>query len=154
MLIRRDDLTGSEVIALLEEHLHNMHQWSPPESVRALNLDKLRAPDITFWTAWQDGCLMGCGALKEISKQHGEIKSMRTPYARRRNGAGKAMLTYIVNEAKLRGYTLLSLETGTQSGFVPARTLYESFGFTDFGPFGSYSEDPNSTFMQLNLGAA
>ena len=87
MQIRLDDLTGSGVIALLAEHLQNMHQWSPPESVHALELDKLRSPDITFWTAWRDGMLMGCGALKEISKQHGEIKSMRTPSSRRRSGS-------------------------------------------------------------------
>jgi putative acetyltransferase len=154
MQIRLDDLTGSEVIALLEEHLQNMHQWSPPESVHALDLGKLRSPDITFWTAWQDGMLMGCGALKEIDERHGEIKSMRTPSSRRRSGAGRAILMHIIQEAERRGYATLSLETGTQPGFVPARTLYKSVGFLYCGPFGSYSEDPHSAFMQLNLGAA
>jgi putative acetyltransferase len=154
MQIRLDDLTGSEVIALLEEHLQNMHQWSPPESVHALDLGKLRSPDITFWTAWQDGTLMGCGALKEIDERHGEIKSMRTPSSRRRSGAGRAILMHIIQEAERRGYATLSLETGTQPGFVPARALYESVGFRYCGPFGSYSEDPYSAFMQLNLGAA
>jgi putative acetyltransferase len=97
---------------------------------------------------------MGCGALKEIDERHGEIKSMRTPASRRRSGAGRAILAHIIEEAVRRGYGTLSLETGTQPGFAPARTLYESVGFRHCGPFGSYIEDPNSAFMRLHLGAA
>jgi putative acetyltransferase len=153
MNIKEDDLSGQQVIELLEEHLQNMYQWSPSESVHALNLEKLRAPGITFWTAWQDQTLMACGALKELTATHGEIKSMRTPSARRGHGAGRAMLEHIIGIAKGRRYHLLSLETGTQPGFEAARKLYERYGFEYCGPFGSYEQDPNSTFMQLYLTA-
>lgn len=153
MFIRRDDLTDSAVIELLEEHLRNMYEWSPPESVHALDLSKLRAPEVTFWTIWRDDLLMGCGALKELSLDHGEVKSMRTPQARRGAGAGRAILAHIVETAQARGYTKLSLETGTQPGFEPARKLYESFGFRYCGPFGNYRADPNSSFMTLELAA-
>lgn len=151
MNIEIDDLTRPEVLALLNEHLTNMYELSPPESVHALDVSKLKAPDITFWTAWADGLLMGCGALKQLAPGHGEVKSMRTPQARRGQGAGRALLSHIVGTARSRNYSLLSLETGSQDAFVPAQTLYESFGFTRCGPFGSYQEDPNSVFMCLRL---
>jgi putative acetyltransferase len=151
MHIERDDLTRAEVHALLEEHLANMHELSPPESVHALDLSKLRSPDVTFWTAWEDGVLLGCGALKELAPDHGEVKSMRTPKALRRRGAGRAMIEHILREARERGYSRLSLETGSQDGFKPAQRLYESVGFTVCGPFGDYRLDPHSVFMTLSL---
>ena len=151
MKIEIDDLSRAEVHALLQEHLDNMHRLSPAESVHALDLDKLRKPDITFWTAWEGSLLLGCGALKQLSRTHGEIKSMRTPAARRRQGAGRAILTHILDVAKHRSYALLSLETGTAAEFRPAHTLYESVGFERCGPFGEYSDDPNSIFMSLRL---
>jgi putative acetyltransferase len=149
--IEADDLTRPEVQALLEEHLRSMHALSPPESVHALAIDKLRGPGISFWTAWRDKELVGCGALKQLDAAHGEIKSMRTPAANRRTGAGRALLAHIVEVALLRGYRRLSLETGATNAFLPARTLYESFGFQRCGPFGEYKEDPNSVFMTLAL---
>src|SRR5690242_8520265 len=112
MEIRVDDLTGQEIIELLNEHLRCMAKVSPPESRHALNLDGLRKPGITFWTAWSDSDLAGCGALKELDKQHGEIKSMRTAYAHQRKGVASQMLQHILREAKRRGYQRLSLETG------------------------------------------
>ena len=151
MDIRLDDLSGPEIRALLEEHLAHMYRESPPESVHALDLDKLRRPEISFWTAWQDGALVGCGALKQLDATHGEIKSMRTPDARRRTGAGRAMLAHIVAEARSRGCKRLSLETGSQASFQPARSLYASFGFQETGPFADYPLDPYSTFMTLEL---
>jgi putative acetyltransferase len=151
MNIKLDDLQHPAVHALLNEHLQNMYELSPPESVHALNLDKLRAPDVTFWTVWEDDVLLGCGALKELDAKHGEIKSMRTPLAQRRRGAGRAILTHIVEEAKARAYTRLSLETGSAAAFEPARKLYESFGFSYCGPFGGYPDDPNSAFMTMRL---
>jgi len=151
MQLEVDDLTRPEVHALLDEHLQNMHQLSPPESVHALDLDKLRSPDITFWTAWRDGRLLGCGALKEIDPEQGEVKSMRTPQASRRQGAGRAVLTHVIEVARSRGYRRLWLETGSMPAFLPARKLYESFGFTYCGPFTGYAEDPNSVFMTLRL---
>jgi putative acetyltransferase len=146
-----DDLSGLEIRALLEEHLRSMHALSPPESVHALDLAKLRRPDITFWTVWDDGALVGCGALKELDRAHGEIKSMRTPQALRRRGAGRAMLAHILEVARSRKYERLSLETGSGDAFAPAQRLYESFGFTRCGPFADYVLDPHSVFMTLRL---
>ena len=146
-----DDLSRPAVHALLEEHLQNMRQLSPPESVHALDIDKLREPDITFWTAWRGGDLLGCGALKQIDATQGEVKSMRTPQAGRRQGAAKAILAHVVEVARSRGYERLWLETGSMAAFAPARTLYGRFGFIDCGPFAGYRDDPNSRFMTLRL---
>jgi putative acetyltransferase len=151
MLIRLDDLAGPEIRSLLEEHLRSMHELSPPESVHALDLAALRKPEITFWTAWYEGELLGCGALKELDPTHGEVKSMRTASARRRTGVGRAMLKHIIVEARMRSYARLSLETGSMEAFAPARRLYESFGFTSCAPFADYTEDPNSVFMTRTL---
>jgi putative acetyltransferase len=151
MQIELDNLSRHEVHALLREHLAHMHELSPPESVHALDLAKLRAPDITFWTIWDHSLLLGCGALKELTPTHGEVKSMRTPGHLRRKGAGRAILAHIVAEARSRGYRRLSLETGSMQAFEPAQRLYQSFGFTFCGPFADYKADPNSVFMSLEL---
>jgi putative acetyltransferase len=154
MRIEVDDLSRPQVHALLEEHLSNMYELSPPEQVFALDLTKLRVPEITFWTVWADADLLGCGALKELSPTHGEIKSMRTPEAARGRGARRAVLAHIISVAQRRGYTRLSLETGTHAAFEPAHNLYRSKGFTVSGPFGSYRPDPHSIFMELRLASA
>ena len=151
MRIRIDDLSGPEIHALLEEHLQDMRRISPPESVHALDLDALRRPEITFWTAWSEHELLGCGALKMLDAQHGEIKSMRVSSTRRRTGAGRAMLNHILDEARQRGLTHLSLETGPQPAFEPARQLYASVGFAECGPFAGYAEDPYSVFMTRSM---
>lgn len=154
MKIEIDDLTRPAIHALLDEHLRSMHALGPPESVHALDLERLRRPEITFWSAWEGEVLLGCGALLALERRHGEIKSMRTPEARRRTGAGRALLIHIIEVARTRGYERLSLETGSAAAFAPAHRLYESAGFTRTGPFGSYAEDPNSVFMTLALAAA
>lgn len=151
MEIRVDDLTHPAVHALLREHLDDMHALSPRESVHALDLDRLRDPSITFWTAWDGAVLLGCGALKALDATHGEIKSMRTPRAARRQGAGRAILECILAEARARGYARVNLETGSLDAFVPAHRLYERAGFTRCGPFGDYRPDPHSVFMTLAL---
>lgn len=151
MQIRTDDLRGPEVQALLAEHLRHMHSLSPPESVHALDLDGLRRPEITFWTLWIDGALAGCGALKQLDPAHGEIKSMRTAQTHRGRGVARALLTHIVDEAQVRGYARLSLETGAEPAFEPARRLYAAFGFAPCAPFDAYTEDPNSVFMTRAL---
>jgi putative acetyltransferase len=151
MEIRVDDLRGSEIIQLLEEHLRCMARISPPESRHALDLDGLRKPDITFWTIWNGSALAGCGALKELDKQHGEIKSMRTAYAFQRKGVASQVLRHIIQEAKRRGYRRLSLETGSMDYFEPARRLYASFGFSPCWPFATYVEDPNSVYMTKEI---
>ena len=152
MRIEIDDLSRPQVHALLQEHLTNMYELSPPEQVFALDVNKLKAPDITFWSVWEEENLIGCGALKELSVSQGEIKSMRTPAATRNRGAGRAVLEHIIAVAKQRGYTRLNLETGTHAAFEPAHNLYRSKGFTPSGPFGSYRPNPHSVFMELRLG--
>jgi putative acetyltransferase len=151
MNIELDDLSRPAIHALLQEHLRHMHELGPPESVHALDLDKLRRPGITFWSAWDGEMLLGCGALMELDQRHGEVKSMRTPEARRRTGAGRALLMHIIDTARARGYERLSLETGSVAAFEPAHRLYESVGFVRTGPFGDYAEDVNSVFMTLAL---
>jgi putative acetyltransferase len=151
MRIELDDLSRPQIHALLSEHLRDMYALSPPESVHALDLDRLRSPEITFWTAWEGTQLIGCGALKELDALHGEIKSMRTPEALRRRGAGRAILNHIIAVARSRGYRRLSLETGSMEAFTAAQKLYESAGFSFCAPFGEYREDPNSAYLTLRL---
>lgn len=124
---------------------------SPPESVHALDAEALRAPDITFWTGWQGEELLGCGALKELDAGHGEIKSMRTATAHRREGVAANLLEHIILEAQRRSYCRLSLETGSMDAFRPARALYASYGFEYCGPFADYVEDPYSVFMTRSI---
>ena len=124
---------------------------SPPESVHALDLAALRKPDITFWCAWQDAALLGCGALKELDPFHGEIKSMRTASAHLRKGVATRLLAHILDEARRRSYRRLSLETGSMQAFTPARSLYTRLGFRPCGPFAAYVEDPHSVFMTMEL---
>ena len=154
MRIEVDDLSRPAVHDLLSEHLTNMHELSPPEQVFALDLSKLKSPDITFWTVWDNELLLGCGALKELSPTHGEIKSMRTPAMHRGRGAGRAVLRQVIETAKLRNYHLLSLETGSHPAFGAAQSLYKSAGFLSTGPFANYKEDPHSVFMELRLSRA
>ena len=149
--IREDDLSGPEVAALLQFHLAEMHQWSPPESVHAMPIERLRAPDVTFYSAWHDGRLAACGALKEIDSAHGELKSMRAHPDYRGKGAGKAVLEHLIAEARKRGYSQVSLETGRPETYLPARRLYESSGFTECPPFGGYVDDGFSICMTREL---
>ena len=151
MEIRVDDLTGPEIAALIQEHLHSMHAQSPPESVHALDLAALRQPEVTFWSVWEGAELRGCGALKQLDPQHGEIKSMRTASQHLRKGVAAALMRHIVEQARQRGYSRLSLETGSTEGFAPALRLYERFGFHRCGPFADYAEDPFSVFMTRDL---
>ncbi|HSV21299.1 MAG TPA: GNAT family N-acetyltransferase [Casimicrobiaceae bacterium] len=151
MDIRVDDLAGPDVHALLREHLDSVAQYSPPQSVHALDLPALRAPDITFWTVWENGALLGCGALKALDDRHAELKSMRTARAHLRRGVARALLGHILHEADLRGHRRVSLETGSHEAFRPAHALYTSFAFLRCGPFGHYVDDPHSVFMTRTL---
>jgi putative acetyltransferase len=149
--IRRDDLSGAEVHTLIRNHLDGMHETSPPESVHALDLEDLRHPSITFWSAWVDGQLAGIAALKAIDAERGELKSMRVDDRHRGSGVGRALLRHIIAEARRRGMSSLWLETGSPEDFVPAQRLYESEGFRRCGPFEEYAEDPFSVFMTREL---
>lgn len=151
MRIIEDDLSGPEIRALLEEHFAGMLANSPEESCHFLDFEGLKGPGVTFWSVWNDAELMGCGALKEIDAQHGEVKSMRTHADQLRKGAAAAMLEHIIATAKARGYHRLSLETGSGSAFDAAHALYLRYGFVYCGPFANYEEDPFSRFMTLAL---
>jgi putative acetyltransferase len=151
MKILIDDLSSPEIAALLSLHLATMASVSPPESCHALNLDALRQPHIRFWSAWDNDELAGCGALQTLSPEHAELKSMRTVEAYQRQGVAAALLGHILQEARQSGITRISLETGTMDYFLPARRLYERFGFTYCAPFGDYVEDPHSVFMTRHL---
>ncbi len=151
LTIREDDLTGTEIIGLLEEHLAEMASHTPAESVHALDVDRLRAPGVTFWSAWSGAELAGCGALKEIDPTHAEIKSMRTSTAFRGQGVGVAILEHLIEAAGAAGHRRVSLETGSNPPFVPARRLYARHGFVECEPFADYVLDPWSIFMTLAL---
>ena len=153
MRIEIDNLTHPKVAKLLQEHLDDMYATSPADSVHALCLEKLRKPGITFWTTWQQQELLGCGALKTLSAQNAEIKSMRTARQHLRKGVASKMLEYIILEAKVRGLQRLSLETGSQPYFQPAIKLYKAYGFEFCEPFADYKFDPSSKFMTLVLGS-
>ena len=149
--IEPGDLTDERVIRLLTDHLTDMFSTSPAESVHALDVSGLSAPGLTFWTIAYVDELLGCVALKELDAEHGELKSMRTDAAARGRGLGARLLEHVLAEAARRGYRRVSLETGSQEFFRPARTLYAKYGFVECGPFGDYVLDPNSVFMTLEL---
>jgi putative acetyltransferase len=141
------DLESSDVQALLADHFREMRSISPPEACHVLPIDGLRDPDVTFWSAREDGLLMGVGALKALGPEHGEVKSMRTAPAALGRGVGRAILHHIIAEARSRGYRRLSLETGSTEPFAAAVRLYESEGFVPSGPFAGYRETPFTRFF-------
>lgn len=151
MIIKTDDLTDRRTLELIQIHLAGMEEHSPAESRHALTIEGLKQANITFYSAWENSDIMGCGALKELASEHGEVKSMRTAEKHLRKGVAGAILQHIINEAKKRGYTKLSLETGSMDAFKPAHRLYESFGFSYCKPFDYYLEDLNSLFMTIDL---
>ena len=151
MQIIENDLASTDVIQLLQEHLDQMHATSPAESVHALDTDSLAADSITFWSVRENGELLGCGALKVLNDEHGEIKSMRTVSAHTRKGIATFMLRHIVRHAKEQGMTSLFLETGSMDEFKSARALYEKHGFKLCAPFNGYVEDTNSVFYERVL---
>lgn len=149
--IVRDDATGTAITQLLSFHLEEMHRWSPACKVHAMPAGRLREPDVTLYSAWDGDRLAACGALKEIGPQRGELKSMRAASEFRGQGAGKAILVYLIEQAQDRGYDWLGLETGNAEPFVPARRLYEKFGFRECAPFGDYVSDDFSLCMEMSL---
>jgi putative acetyltransferase len=149
--IREDDLTGPEIVRFLRDHLDYMYAVTPPGSVHALDLERLRAPGMTLWSAWAGGELLGCGALKELDPRSGEVKSMRTAPEHRGKGVGSKILEHLIAVALARDYERLLLETGALPEFAPARALYRRYGFEYRGPFADYREDPNSVYMEKRL---
>ena len=146
-----DDLSGEAIGGLIDFHLADMHRWSPPESVHAMSRDRLARPDMAFFSAWSRDELAGCGALKMLAVDHGELKSMRVAPAFLRRGVGEAILLHLMDEAEARGYARLSLETGRPAEFAAARALYAKHGFARCPPFGEYSDDDFSLCMSRTL---
>ncbi|MEN2788172.1 GNAT family N-acetyltransferase [Sphingomonas oligophenolica] len=151
MRIVRDDLTHPDVVALIELHLRSAFENSPPGSVFALDLSGLRDPAVTLWSAWDGEALLGMGGLKQLDAGHGEVKSMRTAPAHLRRGVAATMLDHLIAEGRRRGYSRLSLETGSNAPFAPARAMYERAGFTSCGPFADYRDEAFSRYYTLTL---
>lgn len=142
---------GDGITQFLEQHIEDMKSTSPPESKHALDIKGLKKPDVTFWSVYEERELIACGALKELDESHGEIKSMRTAAPARGKGVASTLLNHILDTAKSRGYSKVSLETGSKVFFKPARKLYARYGFQVCAPFSDYKEDPNSVFMSKNM---
>ncbi len=151
LTVVKDDLTDRRVLDLLQFHLDEMHRWSPPESVHAMPAERLRQPDVTFFSAWDGERVVGCGAIKHLDDGHGELKSMRAAPDYRGRGVGKAILLRLIEEARARGYARVSLETGRPEPFHAAHGLYRAHGFAECPPFGSYAHDPFSMCMTKDL---
>lgn len=146
-----DDLSGEAIRALIAYHVADAQTLSPPESVHAMPLERLARADVAFFSAWLDGELAGCGALRELAPDRGELKSMRVLPAFLRRGVGEAILLRLIAEARARGYTWLGLETGRPAAFLPAQSLYAKHGFAACPPFGEYSDNDFSLCMSRAL---
>ena len=153
-LIAVDDPRKDDVRALLERHLAFSLETTPPEHAFALDVDGLIDPAVTFYSLRADGELLGIGAIRQLDRRHGEIKSMHTAQAARGRGVGRAVLGHLLDVARSRGYRRVSLETGTMAEFAPARALYASAGFIACGPFAGYQPSEDNCFMTLPLEAA
>jgi putative acetyltransferase len=151
MQILPGDLDDPRIMALLHTHVTTARAETARGSAHALDVTGLQSPDISFWAIWDRNELLGVGALRRLSPDHGEIKSMHTTQSARRRGAGSAMLHHLIDTARAGGLSRLSLETGAWDYFIPARTFYQRHGFVECPPFGDYAADPNSVFMSLDL---
>lgn len=151
MEIEIDDLSSGDVLKLLDEHLKDMYATSPAESVHALDVDALKAPEVTFFSAWENEQLLGCAAIKKLNATHVELKSMRTSSIARKSGVASNLLNHILEIVRSQSYERISLETGSGDYFIAARNLYEKFGFSYCEPFADYIEDPSSKFMSRAL---
>jgi putative acetyltransferase len=150
-VISIEDPRESDIVELLDQHLAHSNLHSLPEDVHALGVEGLVDPAVTFYCYRVEGELLGVGALKRLDPRHAEIKSMHTAARARRRGIARAMVEHLVSAARERGFERLSLETGAQDAFAPARSLYAAVGFTPCGTFGDYGSSPNSTFMTMRL---
>ena len=151
MRVTQGDFSDPRVVDLIRLHHAIAHAQTARGSAHALDIAGLQAADISLWTIWEGDALLGVGALRRLSREHGEVKSMHTAKAARRRGAARAMLEHIIASAKESGMSRLSLETGSWDYFLPAQALYRSVGFIECGAFGDYVPDPNSVFMTLQL---
>lgn len=145
--IKLDDLSGEPIKKLLETHLKNAALHSPEDAIFALDIKALKAPEISFWSAWQDDQILACGAIKMLDQEHGEIKSMHTLEKARGKGIGNQLVCHILQQAKGKNIKRLSLETGTAEAYYPAHRLYKRHGFEQCRPFADYQESIHSLYM-------
>ena len=150
-VIARESPLGADLSLLMERHTADMHAQTPPESIHMMDASALAVPDVAFFVMREEGRAIGMGAFKRLDERHAEIKSMHVLHEVRGRGLSKAMLTHLEAEARMAGMTRLSLETGAEPIFVPARALYLRAGYTECGPFGGYGPDPHSVFMTKAL---
>lgn len=149
--VRKDDLSEEQTRALLALHLEGMHVNTPPGLVCALDLSGLRAPNVTVWTAWRNGRIAAMGALKMLTRDTAEVKSMRTHPDFLRMGAATRILETIIKAAKAQNIRRLSLETGTGPAFDGALALYRRYGFKEGPGFSDYESSDFNQFLHLDL---
>jgi putative acetyltransferase len=151
VLVTQGNLADPQVIALLQQHLTRARAETAPGSAHALDLGQLQSADVSFFSAWDGGVLLGVAALKRLAPDHGEVKSMHTAENARRRGVARALMQHLLDTARRAGFTRLSLETGSWDYFEPARAFYRRHGFRECAPFAHYRLDPNSVFMTREL---
>jgi putative acetyltransferase len=149
--ITRESPLGADLALLMNRHTADMHAQTPPESIHMMDASALAVPEVAFFVMREDGAAIGMGAFKQLDATHAEIKSMHVLHEVRGRGLSKVMLAHLVDQAQAMGVTRLSLETGAEPIFAPARGLYERAGFVYCPPFGDYVLDPNSVFMTKTL---
>jgi putative acetyltransferase len=151
MDIHEDDLTRAQSQDLVRLHLSGMAANTPPGHVFALDTSGLRSPDVTVWSAWAGGEILGIAALRQLDRQTGELKSMRTHPDHLRKGVAARLLEHIIGQARQRGLARISLETGSGAAFEPALRLYRKRGFINGESFGDYVASDFNQFLHLRL---
>ncbi len=149
--LQKDRVDRPEVAALIARHHKLMRDTSPPESCHVMDASELGEAGATLFSLSDGAQVVGIGAIKQIAPDHGEIKSMHVAAEARGKGASKALLTALIEAAKEAGFERVSLETGVEDVFEPARGLYLSFGFEPCPPFADYTHDPLSVFMTRQI---
>ena len=138
---------NTEVNELLTKHFIELRIASPEGSAHVLDIPGLKVSSIKFWSLWEDENLMGCGALKFLSKDHGEFKSIRVHDDFRNKGNGIKVIDHLISEAKILNVKRISIETGASDFFIPARKLFKKCNFEPCKPFAHYKEDINSIYL-------
>ena len=142
---------GADLGDLMARHTADMHADTPPESIHMMDARQLAVPEVRFFVMRDVGKPVAMGAYKRLDATHAEIKSMHVLSERRGQGLSRRMLHHLAAEAQAAGVRRLSLETGSQPMFAPARALYQKAGFTECQPFEGYALDANSIYMTRTL---
>ena len=151
MRIDTASLSDPDVQAMIAFHQQDMEAMSPPGTSFALDLSGLTGPEVTVLGAWEGEELVAIGALKRLSAEHAELKSMRTRPEHLGKGIAKAVLEALIALSRAEGITRLSLETGTSAEFEPAIRLYAKYGFARGEAFADYFNGPHNQCYHLQL---